>query len=193
MLLGCHRYTPEEYVKKVNAEPNYQASYTDGRHSVTCRYLPLDYMSLLESINSQATKKEKEASFLQAKKGFENSSFFSLTLSSEDGSDVLMENVLSQEDYAARLNFMTYHMDKSFFIVRPDGDTVRPVTYEYQRSYGNSPNSTFLFSFPVKSSIQNGDRDLQFFYKDYLLGIGQVVRLTFDNQTLQEDNIKLTF
>jgi hypothetical protein len=191
--MACvHKKTGPEYVKEVKSKAEYVQEVSQGGGIVKCQYLPNTYLALMETQSVEGPQ-NKKAVFEEARNKFSMSSYFSLTLEMEDGSNVLLKGVRDRGDYASRLNFISSGMDQCFFAIRENGDTVRSNLYEYQRSYGNSPNATMLFAFPRSETVDNGESKLEFHYRDRLLGIRQVKRLVFANRELREDKVDITF
>jgi len=193
ILAGCiHNYSPAEYLSDLQKNTEIIRQYSDDSHTIKCSYLPTTFLAIKDA-QKVTGHEQMKAEFKEAFKKYNNSAYFTLTLSSNTGENILMENVRSKEEYFSRMNFLTSGMTDSFFIIQEDGDTVKSSLYDYQRSYGNSPDATLLMVFPKSETVNNKEESLKFYYKDKLLGLNQVARLVFDNKALKEDNINITF
>jgi hypothetical protein len=84
-------------------------------------------------------------------------------------------------------------MSFCFFVIKESEKTFRSLLYDYQRSYGNSPNVTLLFASPKSSTITSQEKELKCYYKDQLWGIPQVIQLVFNNEKLKESAPALIF
>jgi hypothetical protein len=186
------KQTVEEYVSSINENNGYVQTFSNYKALVKCRYMPKNLMAIIESQNI-ADQQAKQQYFVSSRKKFNNSAYFTLTLSNSDGSNVLLNDVHNKVDYFNRLAFVTSEMSNFFYAVKENGDTVRTTIYDYQRSYGNSPDITMLFAFSSDQTIDNGEKTLQFYYKDQLLGIPQTIRFVFDNRSLKEDSVEIIF
>ena len=187
------KFSVSEYENEVSKKAEYRSEYSDANTIVSCMYLPSTILAVREVGNDITNSEYRKNKFVEAKKSFQNFAYFKLTIRFKDGSSVLTNNLNDQAEYAQRLNYLSRGMGNDFFIVRPTGDTVRALTYEFERNYGNSPEAEAIFVFPKELTIGNGDDELQFHFVDRLLGIYNTVRLVFINKDLQEKEFNITF
>ena len=186
-LLSSCAYSPEEYIHFVETSKNYVKEHEADGFILRCAYRPQGYLALQECL--PAGEKGKEVSvqlFEKTKKMFSNGLYFTLKISAIDSSNVLMMNVKSQQEYSWRLNYLSNEMTNDFYVLTAQGDTIKSLIYEYQRSYGNSPDAYFIFSFPEKKIMQNGSDEIELIYQDKILGLSRLVRWKYSMKEIKK-------
>ncbi|MBO9699066.1 MAG: hypothetical protein J7604_02590 [Sporocytophaga sp.] len=189
MLLSCTSYSIEEYVNHVNENEVYVKKQEAGDFTLTCQFRPAEYLACAEL---RQMKKYNRQQFESVKMAFENALYFSLRISRNDSANVLLHNVANQQEYGLRLNYLSNFMGEHFYLITSSGAKVIPMVYEYQRSYGNSPDACFIFSFP-SSAVENERESIQLVYDDKLFDIPEEVRWNFSIRDITGKQPKIKF
>src|SRR5438046_351576 len=91
VVISCKSdLSPSEYIEEVNTNEDLNKQYEDQTFHIACSYKPVDYITLLQFRNNlDQNRPILPADFISAKKAFQNSSYFILTLGLNDSSDIM--------------------------------------------------------------------------------------------------------
>lgn len=189
LLSSCTSYSVDEYVSRVNEDEAYVKKQETSDYTLTCQFRPAEYLACAE-LRQKKTYNSQQ--FESMKKAFENALYFSLRISRNDSANVLLYNVGNQQEYGLRLNYLSNFMGDHFYLVTSSGVKVTPMIYEYQRSYGNTPDACFIFSFPA-SAVEHEKESIQLIYDDKLFDIPEQVRWNFSIRDITGKQPKIKF
>jgi hypothetical protein len=188
LFLGCKsKYNPEEYLNYVSANSEFIKEKVESDFIFRSEYRPSSFMALTE-LNSYP-KELKRQGFEAKKKEFNQSLYFNFSISREDGGQIINEKNLY--DYNSLQNLLVSGMNRNFFLLTPDSDTIRTSIYQYDRSNGYSPDLSFLIVFPNKNLDK--EKYLDFVYVDKITGIADPVIFRYDTDDLFNINQEITF
>lgn len=108
--------------------------------------------SALQEINNM-----NKESFQRNMKSFSSTVRIDLVHGRIDRKPVLTADVSSQEEYAQTIGILNYSLNKSFFILKSNFDTIYPVTYNFLNGYSSTPDLSYqvIFSAEKLKDVQN--------------------------------------
>jgi hypothetical protein len=116
---------------------------------------------------------------------YKNTAYFLFTISMQNGEDLLQSGLRNPQEYSIKLNYLTTGINKDFYITTEDGEKVSCILSELQRSYGMSPDLTFVLGFPdQKLFTRKGE--LTLVYEDKVFGLISPVKLIFNTNKLSK-------
>lgn len=136
------------FVKKVFTDQAFVKEKVTDQFVFRCRYLPPQYLALKnfhpDSIRAgKVTRKAFDAKVREFSRG----AYFQLSLGRKDGSDFVRNAARSLSDYDRMQQYFYAGMKKDVCIRSEEG-VIEPISHQYNRTYGLSPELNFLFVFP---------------------------------------------
>jgi len=184
VLSGCARneLAPAEYEAwYVEEKKSLQAEKQVGELKFELQYRPADHVLLLDTKNMQLSAAELEA----RRRELAGLQHFTLRLSAEGHTDDLLKFRLSNAgEYASRVEYFAFGLQKELKLVE-DGDTLPCVLFQYERTFGVSPYSTFVLAFPAREPKKKSAQDKTLIYNDVIFGSGPV-KLTVRGERIDE-------
>lgn len=178
---GCNNDVlhPADYVNWLKDESNgLKLVRHIGRYDFELQYKTPEFVALQ---NLRKTTVD-EGEVAELKKRYEDIEQYTFRISSSNQEDLLDENAADDQQYGQRLEyFVSYAQDDIYMIV--NSDTVECAVYNYERSYGLSPEVTITVGFAKKLLPENSDRS--FVFDDHILGTGPVL-LTISKKDLSQ-------
>ena len=176
-----------QYIEHINQDKDYIKNYEDEVYRMECKYRPSELIVIDEFKNSmESNNKLSKAVFNKELKKYENALYFDVRIGLKSNQNIVNKNISTQAEYAALLSELTYNMMRDIYIVGDGRDTIYATGYNYNNSYGSSPDVRFLFAFPKKRAEQH--KILDIIYDDKIFGIGAKIKMTY---SLSEINKKL--
>lgn len=188
VLTSCSKkMSVQEFLDHVNKDEDFVKTYAGPDFKVTCIYKPAELMALTELRGEfERNGKISQERFNSVKADFSDASYFLLKVGLTNGEDILQSGVRSREEYARRVNDITFNMGRSAFILNSEKDTIRATIFDLQRSYGMSPDLTVLFAFPAEKVSGTAADKIDFVYADPYFGIPQKVILSYHPEELRK-------
>jgi len=180
IFVGCSKETlkPSELINWVNDSENgliQKQIINDFDFEVL--YKPTDYVIALEGRTDQLT----EEAYSELKSSVGEMQYLDLKIkSAAENTDALSGAIKSQDDYYERLDYFVTYAYQDIQLVQGE-DTLSPLIYHFERTYGLTPYNTILLGFEKTESP--GDRTL--IIDDQVLGIGRV-KFVFDEEKINE-------
>lgn len=130
------------------------------------QYEPLEYAALIRVgeeglVNGRYAEEKSQLTGLQ---------YFQLKLGSVEGKEFLRTGIASMDEYHARLEYYTSHVQDDLMLVSGT-DTLPCILHHFERTYKIGPYSTLLIGFEGAEDVKS-ERTL--IYDDRALGIGRV-------------------
>lgn len=167
----------------VETDADFVKTGSIGEYMISSNYLPAEYMALSEvraSLNDKS--KVSKEQFKEKEAQFKNSLYFRVKISRVDKKDILQELSQEAQRYSQLLNHLTFNMAEAFYLRWSDKDSVRCLHYSYQRSYGLSPDASFIVAFPRPGDAS--DISLKCFPR--VLGITKSVEFPYSSKIINE-------
>jgi hypothetical protein len=180
LVIGCSNETlkPSELIHWVNDSRNgLIQKQMINNFDFEVLYKPTDYVIALEGRTDQLT----EEAYTELKSSVGDMQYLDLKIrSAADNTDALSGAIESQDDYYVRLDYFVTYAYQDIRLVQ-GRDTLSPLIYHFERTYGLTPYNTILLGFEKTESP--GDRTL--IIDDQILGIGRV-KFVFDEEKINE-------
>jgi hypothetical protein len=174
-LSACNTTDVNGYMSSVEGSERLNKAASQGDYQFQCRYVPAHYLALMELKKQKGAPITRESLEAEARK-FSNTLYFYYIIGLKDKGDVLHKGIASQAQYTERLSELTFNLMRDVSLIS-EGDTIKPLTYNYINTYGMEPDLKFLFAFPDKLSKSG---DVQFIYRDKIFGIYKDITFSFD-------------
>lgn len=169
---------PEAYVAWVENPANgLNTTKEAGDFKFSLQYKPLSYVALL-NLEKENTGKQQLLKTMEEMKDLQ---YFTLRINSKTGeSEMLQTNLETTDEYFYRVEYFSFHLKKDLYLL--DGNDSLPcVIAHFERSYGISPNNSFILAFPLSEKEKalkiKGEKDITdkvLVYNDQYLQTGQV-------------------
>lgn len=175
---GKENLKPSELINWVNDPENGLIQQQSLNHfDFEVLYKPTDYIIALEGRTDQLT----EVRYAELKSSLEGLQYLDLKIKSEEGNlDALSGGMETQDDYYQRLDYFITYAYQDIQLVQGQ-DTLRPVIYHFERTYGLTPYNTILLGFE-ETGIAS-DRTL--IIDDQVLGVGRI-KFVFEEEKITE-------
>ncbi len=173
-----------EYVQWIeNPKNQLKKAKEIGEYAYTVFYKPAEYISLREAVN----KGEQENIQAISKRAEEIKNFyqFNFDITSADGTtSVLRQNIASEAEFGARINYFVSHAQQDFKLVQ-GADTIPCISYHFERTYNITPKNTILLGFekPKKEAKDNSQESIQLIFTNRLFNSGDI-KFQFSEKTL---------
>lgn len=157
-LVACQvgEVSPAKYVNWIRSENNGLLVKKElGDLTYSIQYKPLTYLALLEHGPEEITK----TNITELAKSYEGLEYYTLQIKGPDHvNDLLSANLPSPNDYAQRLEYLSFDFQKDIFLARGK-DTLRCQLFHFERNYGAMPKLDFMLGFEPDSK-NNTDRTI---------------------------------
>lgn len=179
--VACHKsskqqYGQEDYIAGLKSETANVLTKTIGDVTYNLIYKPADYVMLMENKNLN-----KEL-FDSIKGDYRKMEYYTLELVISNFNDeILKYKTGSPEEYNQKVDYYSFRFQQDVFEVI-EKDTLRCMSYHFERNYGISPKIRFNLAFAA--SVSEADRTV--YINDRYLGTGPV-KMTFSKKDL--DNL----
>ena len=151
-LLSCKgSLKPEEYYRWNNRSKSVLKKTISLKHyrfDITFR--PKEFMALAQLNGEKLTR----STISQSLKGFECCRHFKIQISSKDSSDVLKYKLRSNDEYSARIKYLSNDIQQHLFLVE-NKDTLPCTFILYERTFKMKPDATVMAFFERKSNNQS--------------------------------------
>jgi hypothetical protein len=107
--------------------------------------------------------------------------YFTCTLRSNDGTDVLQSNLIDQQQYYQRVNYLSLDAQQDFKLVQAN-DTIPCAMYQLENTYGATPHLRMLLAFSSKE-ISPKAGNLKLIYHDRIF-TDRNLEFEFDEQKI---------
>lgn len=192
LFVACSKETSiPEYTKQVIADTDLKRSYEDETFTVSCHYLPNEFLALSElkgRINNNGTL-DKEI-FKKEMEKFSNASYFSLSIGLKNKKNIIRQLIKSQDEYALVTSELTYNMMRDVYMLVDKRDTIYPITYNYTNSYGNGSDVKLLFAFP-SVEVNKMQKNIELVYRDKVFGIKNDILFSYESENLKKETPRL--
>lgn len=178
MLVACNlnskkQLEADEYIQEIKTGQTNVIKKSMGDINYSLIYKPADYVMLSE--NKDVVKSNIE----ELKKEYGKLEYYTLELTINNFNDeILKYKVQSPEEYNAKVDYYSFKFQNDICEII-DRDTLRCVSYHFERNYGISPKIRFNIAF--QSSLSDNDRTVSI--NDKYLGTGPV-KITFSKKEL---------
>jgi len=106
--------------------------------------------------------------------------FFKLRIKTAEGSDVLNYGISSQDDFYHRIDYLSYGFEENIAMVSGT-DTIYPGIFQFERTYGISPNADFIMAFDAKLEK---DKEFQVLIDDMVFSSG-LLKFTYSETDIR--------
>ncbi len=180
-LFACQErtITPVEYVNWIRSENNGLLVKKEmGDLTYSIQFKPLTYLALLEHGPQNITK----SNITDLTKSYEGLEYYTLQIKGPDHvNDLLSANLPSPDDYAERLEYLSFDFQNDIFLARGI-DTLRCQLFHFERNYGSMPKLDFMLGFePDKEN--NSDRSILLVDRTYAK---QVITLNISKNAIDQ-------
>lgn len=191
--LACSRsVTVSEFIEYTEQESDFHREYSDETYQLSCDYQPAQLLALMELRGNLQSQQAVSASRWDSlTKVFSQAYYFRLRIGRKDSADILRAGVGNQQEYTQRVNELSFHLGSQVYLLAPNQDTIRPIMFDMQRSYGMSPDATFLLAFS-REALSSHPR-FELVYQDQHFGLSAPVNFVFDTQDLTKPLPTVTF
>lgn len=173
--------TPAAYVAWADDHAEDRSSEVmSGGFTYQLQYTPHDLIALQRLRNQEINSRSLE----EEKKNLGSFQYYTLSICSPDGSDIVKYKAVSDKQKEDRAHYFSYDMQRDISLVDGDDlDTLQCAMYHYEKSYGLSPCTNFLLAFPLRDTSRNHyQQDKTIIYRDKIFGNGLIiVKLKADN------------
>lgn len=178
-LTGCGpgKLAPPDYVRWLEDPQNgMKQEVKRGSVSYEVQYKPAAYI-LANEERSQEIERGKADKRLQE---LGNMCYFTCTMKSNDGTDVLLSNLIDQQEYYQRVNYLSLEAQQDFNLVS-GSDTLPCALYQLENTYGATPYMRMVLAFSGKSLSK--EHDLKLIYQDRIF-TKQPIEFLFEKNKL---------
>lgn len=182
---GCNRKSSiTEFIQTMNSDDDLVKKNEDTVYQFTCGLRPAEMMAIMDMRDYLSRNRTIPAKKYEETCGtYSNAWYFQLTLHRRDGADIVASVSPTTEHYMAVVNALTYYGIDQLCLLTGSGDTISAIIYDYQRSYGLSPDVNILIGFPKDKGLEKGN-DFELIYDGRLLGITRPVRFRYSKEQL---------
>ncbi len=146
-------------------------------------YMPKEYLAYLELKNEDYNKEQ----FDEAVTHYKNMSYFNLRLHLVKGQGELLKyNLVSPQQYEARIKYMSFEMQKDVFLVQGN-DTLYPGLFHFERIFEVAPYATVMLAFDNEKF--KPEQEFTVVYNDKLFNKGYIKYNYKNNQLIDLPNI----
>ena len=179
LLTACDQepLDPTDYMKWMRSdESGLHVNRNIGRYEFNLQYTSPEYIVLRSNRNTVLSADEMQKQRLN----FEGIEQYIFKLKANDGSMILDEG--DDFIYNSRLEYFVSMAEADISLVRGT-DTLACAQYNFERTYGLSPEVTLVVGFEADTSAEESDRT--FIFDDHVLGIG-TVKLNIEKTAYQQ-------
>jgi hypothetical protein len=163
--------SPTEYIQWVN-DPENNLVVRKELNGIwyELKYTPIDLLALRQLQNERRLTPE---AFTAAKALLENAQYYTLSIGTTSGIDILKAGTRTDEDRTQRLEYFSSKMQKDILLVEGI-DTMRCSMYQFENLNGLVTHSNFMLAFPERQSRKRSFPDKTFLLFDILFANGLV-------------------
>lgn len=164
ILLSCSsNLGKKEYYEWISKPSNgLVKEFENNFFKLSVQYKPVEYMVATENKREKLTNEQ----FQEAIDLKNELQYFNIKIESKTGEEVLKTNIQSEEDYYLRTNYFLGDFENDLLLIEGK-DTLSPVLYHFERTYGALPFNTISIAF---KNISNNKYDKEFLLLDRALG-----------------------
>ncbi len=180
LISGCARAVePAEWLAQSASSPDLVKSWRDENYSVSCKnVLPAEFVIRELHLENSAAKATREE-FERRQIAYQNAWYVRVSFSLMNGQNIETWGMSNESQYQQRLHRLQHEMASHFVLRQDNGREFAPLSCEYQRTFGMSPECTFLLAFPTPEEQTD---EVTLHYSDQEFGIPQKIQFNFDLQ-----------
>ncbi|MCA6363635.1 MAG: hypothetical protein IM638_11410 [Bacteroidetes bacterium] len=167
LLAGCAKQAlePVQYRAWVEDEDNgLKVVKNVGDLVFTLQHCPIDYLILREQDQTPTTEQMNTR-----RKDLQGAEYYHLRIGTKNKSDVMQYGNASPEDLIRRSDALNFAFQQSIFLCAGT-DTLPCTVYQFENSYGLSPDIVINLGFATDAKTQGQPREL--FIDEQLFGTG---------------------
>ncbi len=152
---------------------------TIGEISFSLQYKPYSYIISMEERSDSIS-----ASIVGSKtKELEGMEYYDFKIKLNNGSgEVLKYNLSSVEEYAKRVEYFSFQMNKDLWLVE-GSDSIPCSLFHFERGYDAAPYSTFLLGFAHNKKPKT-DNEISFVFQDRIFQKG-IIKFSLNRSKLE--------
>lgn len=141
---------PSEYINWIkNTRHGLTASGIQNHITYSALFTPIEFVAL-QQITPENISKDL---FDEVKKSLEGVQYFTLSLMTPSGEDIVSYKTFSEKQKEERYQYYSYQFQHDLKLV--DGnDTLQCVMFHHERTFGVIPYTNFLLGFPLTGGLE---------------------------------------
>lgn len=184
-LLGCKQeMSIQEFISYANENSEWIENYQDETYLMKVTYKPSELMTLVELRaqleQNNLTRKQFEKTLANYRDGL----YFNVKIGLQNGEYLLREGVKNKVAFAQKLDYFINRIGNDFYALTEQGDTIRNILCNYQRTFGAAPDAVFTLVFSKRQIEQYDVKIIKIIYNDRVLNIYQSLVFEFEKKTL---------
>jgi hypothetical protein len=166
----------------VQDREQYVRIWEGGDHKVVCQYVPADLLVIRHLRIGEGGATVSSVEFEKQKEQYSHGLYFRVSFSLQSGGNIETWGMKDDPAYQQRLHRLENEMKNAFLTREENGREHAPLSCEYQRSFGMSPEATFLVAFALPAE---DSETVELEYHDTEFGIRSALRFEYKMKDLR--------
>jgi hypothetical protein len=142
----------EEYLLTVDRNEDFHQSVEKEEYIYTCNFIPAEFLAIKEVTPEAITKRSiSQTQYETAAAKFSEAFYFNLKIIPRSGEDILKRRSNGLAQYTALTQYLTENFGKQVSIFSSEGEEITCLRHQFLRSFGASPELSFMIVFPRRS------------------------------------------
>jgi hypothetical protein len=165
-IIAPEKLCPVGYVEWIEDKTNgIKIEKTIEGFTYSVMYKPVEYVALLDLKKASVAKQELQNKIEE----YNGLQYYTFKITTPDEGELLKKKLTNTNDYYSRIQYYSFEMQKDLKLIEGT-DTLDCVLFHFERTYGVSPDITFVVGFPLTEN----KFDKTLLYDEKIFGAGKI-------------------